>query len=75
MEIDRNGYEATLSRISKSAEVSTGAPTFHFPSKVELLEKEVIVRSAERLAWERPGTADRWTGAWLPVVRGLLDEA
>lgn len=40
-----------------------------------LLENEVVVRSSARLAGERPGAADCWTGAWLPVVCELLDRA
>lgn len=39
-----------------------------------LMEHETSVRSAIRLARERPETVS-WSDAWLPIVRGLLDEA
>lgn len=39
-----------------------------------LMEENVSVRSAARLAQELP-TAPPWSGSWLPAVRELLDEA
>lgn len=41
---------------------------------VQLLETEVVVRSAARLARECPG-GDAWTGVWLPLVRRLVEDA
>lgn len=41
----------------------------------ELLEEDVAVRSAALLARERPEAATDWTAVWLPVVRGLLENA
>ncbi len=40
----------------------------------QLLETEVVVRSAARLARDCP-SEDGWWGAWLPQVRHLLVEA
>lgn len=39
-----------------------------------LIEAEPSVRSAIRLARERPAT-DAWSDTWLPIVRVLLDRA
>ncbi|MET9835259.1 TetR/AcrR family transcriptional regulator [Streptomyces sp. NPDC006385] len=45
---------------------------------VHLLETDVVVRSAARLARDCPDDCpdvDGWVGAWLPVVRRLVVEA
>ncbi|MEU7278404.1 TetR/AcrR family transcriptional regulator [Streptomyces sp. NPDC045431] len=53
-EFDKNGYEGTsLARVSKSAGISMGALTFHFPTKDELAEAvHACGRSATRSALE-----------------------
>ncbi|GAA0635301.1 hypothetical protein GCM10009535_09030 [Streptomyces thermocarboxydovorans] len=40
-----------------------------------LLEEDVVVRSAARLARERPQQPDRWVQVWLPAVCDLLERA
>lgn len=40
-----------------------------------LLERNVVARSAARLARERPGEPDRWAEAWFPAVEQLLERA
>ncbi|MFD7066167.1 TetR family transcriptional regulator [Streptomyces sp. NPDC059913] len=40
-----------------------------------LLEEDDVVRSAVRLARERPGGAGRWVEVWLPAVREQLHRA
>ncbi|WP_405783045.1 TetR family transcriptional regulator [Streptomyces sp. NBC_00859] len=40
-----------------------------------LLEQDVIVRSAARLARECPDAVGCWTQVWLPAVRMLLEQA
>jgi AcrR family transcriptional regulator len=40
-----------------------------------LLEDDVVVRSAARLARERPEAGERWSSSWSPVVCGLLERA
>lgn len=39
-----------------------------------LLQDEVGVRAAARLAWDRPGSRG-WYGTWLPLLRGLVERA
>ncbi|MFB7335724.1 TetR family transcriptional regulator [Streptomyces adustus] len=41
----------------------------------ELLEQDVVVRSAARLGGERQAGPDPWARAWLPVVEELLEQA
>ncbi|MFJ8871375.1 TetR family transcriptional regulator [Streptomyces sp. NPDC102473] len=41
---------------------------------IQLCEQEVVVRSAMRLARERP-VENLWSGIWVPIVRLLLEEA
>lgn len=78
--VDDKGYNgATLVAISKSAQVSMGALTFHFASKSELAE--AVVGRAATIAAER--TADAAAGQLSPLqavggllqaLAGLLDE-
>lgn len=60
---------------------TAGTPGTALPSLVRLtvqlahlLETEVVVRSAARLARDHPDD-DAWVGTWLPVVRRLLSQA
>ncbi|WKX71347.1 TetR family transcriptional regulator [Streptomyces sp. XD-27] len=112
-EFDRNGYAGTsLARVCKSAGVTMGALTFHFPTKGELadavraegdsatqsalwrvaampgpglqslvdltlelarlLDSDVTVRAAARLAQERRDPVESGHSAWVPILRSLL---
>lgn len=44
-------------------------------SMARLLEKETEVRAAARLSRERNSSGTGWTGAWLPHLSELLDQA
>lgn len=41
----------------------------------ELLEKDVVVRAAARVAREQPEAVGQWPQSWLPAVRKLLEQA
>ncbi|MET8944524.1 TetR/AcrR family transcriptional regulator [Streptomyces sp. NPDC004542] len=40
-----------------------------------LLERDVTVRAAARVAREQPGMTEQWSRCWLPTVRDLLERA
>ncbi|MFR9795727.1 adenylyl-sulfate kinase [Streptomyces sp. MS06] len=80
-EFDLAGYEGTsLSRISKVAEISVGALTFHFPTKGELCaavlsEGGVLTREALRKVVARPEAAlDSVIAVTLELARLLERE-
>ncbi|MEU6556298.1 TetR/AcrR family transcriptional regulator [Streptomyces sp. NPDC046915] len=41
----------------------------------ELLERDVAVRAAARVAREQPEVTEQWSRSWLPTVRDLLERA
>lgn len=41
----------------------------------ELLERDVAVRAAARVAREQPEMTEQWSRSWLPTVRDLLERA
>ncbi|GAA1014696.1 TetR family transcriptional regulator [Streptomyces thermogriseus] len=110
-EFARHGFAGTsLIRISRAADVTMGALTFHFAAKsdlaqevedwgilmtrqalpprrrvagvedvtgfartlVRLLEREVAVRAAARLAWDWNGTGANWYETWLALLHDRL---
>ncbi|MFJ9343348.1 TetR family transcriptional regulator [Streptomyces sp. NPDC101733] len=67
-EFDRNGYAgSSLTRIARSAGISTGALTFHFVSKEELAEAVRAQGYAETLA-----VVGRVTDRQEPSVRSVV---
>ncbi|MET9426657.1 MULTISPECIES: helix-turn-helix domain-containing protein [unclassified Streptomyces] len=81
-EFDKNGYEGTsLARVSKSAGISMGALTFHFPTKDELAEAvHACGRSATRAALERPAdepapALDRMVALTVTLARLLREKS
>lgn len=71
VEFDRNGYDGTsFSRLSRSAGVSIGALTFHFPTKAELAAAvEESGRSATRAVVEDITATE---GAALDTASALI---
>ncbi|AVZ77955.1 TetR family transcriptional regulator (plasmid) [Streptomyces lunaelactis] len=66
--------QATLLRVTARPGPALGKVVELTLELTRLLEKETSVRSAVRLARERPGTGG-WSDIWLPVVQQLLDQA
>ncbi|MFD7703154.1 TetR family transcriptional regulator [Streptomyces caelestis] len=75
--VQQEGRSVTLAALSRLATDSTPPLRLVIDLTLELarlMEEEPSVRSAIRLARERPD-AESWSDAWLPMVRGLLDRA
>lgn len=77
-EISQLGGEATRAAVGRVS--VSELPELHVVVELtlalaRLLEEDARVRSAARLARERPGAAEPWIGSWLPAVRDLLARA
>ncbi|MTE22483.1 TetR family transcriptional regulator [Streptomyces sp. TRM43335] len=73
----REGWEVTQAALERVTGQQTPALRVIIDLTLELarlMEENVSVRSAVRLARERPATP-AWSDSWLPTVRKLLDEA
>ncbi|AYG82535.1 A-factor receptor protein [Streptomyces hundungensis] len=81
-EFDRSGYAgASMSQITKTAGLSTGALTFHFSSKSELADAVVtraraqVVDVLDEVALNTKGTAmDRLGAVVIALARALHDD-
>ncbi|MFI5621318.1 TetR family transcriptional regulator [Streptomyces sp. NPDC051567] len=68
-EFDRDGYDGTsLAQISKVAQISIGAVTFHFPSKAELADAVLAEGNAVTLA-----AMEKVLSASLPALCTVVD--
>ncbi|WP_425588070.1 TetR family transcriptional regulator [Streptomyces prasinosporus] len=75
--VQEEGRSVTLAALSRLTTDATPPLCLVIDLTLELarlMEKEPSVRSAIRLARERPNV-EAWSDVWLPTVRGLLDRA
>lgn len=75
--VQQEGRSVTLAALSRLSTVPTSPLRLVIDLTLELarlMEKEPSVRSAIRLARERPDSG-AWSDTWLPMVRDLLDRA
>lgn len=71
----RTIVDAVVTRMLPPGESQLRAVVDLTVALAELLEKDVVVRAAARVAGEQPGVAGQWSGSWLPAVSNLLERA
>ncbi|MFJ9816699.1 TetR family transcriptional regulator [Streptomyces sp. NPDC101151] len=76
--VSESGAEAARQRAACAAVdrgTALSAVTSLARGLAELLESDVVVRSAARLERERPAPVGAWSHSWTPVLRCLLERA
>lgn len=67
--------DAVVSRASAAGPSQLRAVIGLTVALADLLEEDVTVRAALRVARERPQATGQWSASWLPTVRDLLEKA